>query len=195
MRWDRRCIADLVPGDQVVVYLDEDAQAYHFAAYTHTAPTFWRRVPATVVETMEDEGTATADEMTEREGTCIVTLGEPNQWRLRLMIGDRRYTIDAVSGRFFFEVLSPHHPVCIECVEPWPCRENRQEAEAERFAHELDDLCDHCGERIGGKWSSTFFDGVTRRRFHLAQKYRGPDGRRCRDALQAARAQIAGVDL
>src|SRR3546814_13615004 len=60
----------------------------------------------------EIEDTATPGGMTEQGA---YRLSEPNKWRLRMMIDDKRYTQYDIPARFYFEVLGEHHPVCIEC--------------------------------------------------------------------------------
>lgn len=189
--------ADLEPGDVIVLNYDEGEQAYYFG-WQHTQPTTRRRVPATIVETLELDGTGTEGTATERNGTAIYVLGQPNRWMIRFFVADggtnegrSRYTHE-VPGLLSFEVLPKHHPVCIECVEPWPCREHRQGVEAQRFAHELDNMCQHCGRPIGSAFSVTFHDGVTFRRYHQAKKYRA-NGRRCVDVAAEDRATMRKV--
>lgn len=176
-------IGDLRPGDVIVASLDETAGRYSLD-WRNTPPTS-KRVTATVVETLELDDTGTTGETIERDGTIVLVLGKPNDWRLRIMIDGKRYTL-TVDGRHFYERLEQHHPVCVQCGEPWPCREQRIDAAATRFARELEDVCNHCGQRIGSAWSATFYDGTTLHRYHQAKKYRA-NGVACRDAYAAAR--------
>jgi hypothetical protein len=118
------------------------------------------------------------DEIAEREYL--------QQYRLKIMHEGRPYEIEA-RGSTYVEVVPPHHPVCGDCGEVWPCREERMDRAARRFAHELDNVCAHCGRPLGGAWFTSFHDGVTVRRYHTAKKYRA-NGVRCVDALEAARA-------
>ena len=80
------------------------------------------------------------------------------------------------------DVIDPHRlKRCGDCGEVAPCRAERADQEAAQLAHELRDMCHHCGERIGGAWSISFAG----KRFHSAKKYRS-GGVRCQDAAQAA---------
>lgn len=93
----------------------------------------------------------------------------------------------------WWTLVDPHHEVCGECGEMWPCRDSRIDSAARQLTSRLDSACAHCGRHIGGAWYETFNDGVTRRHYHTAKKYRGPDGRPCHVALAEARATLPGI--
>jgi len=103
-----------------------------------------------------------------------------------LDVGGESYRWETLSTASV-KLISPHYPVCSECGEAWPCRDRRINAETVQFAHELADVCNHCGKRINGAWSTSFFDGTARRRYHIAKKY-SAGGVRCADAAEAALA-------
>ena len=79
-------------------------------------------------------------------------------------------------------LVSPHHPVCDDCKQPWPCRDRRLTIQARQLTRDLDDVCAHCGEQINGAWYEVYFDGMVSRRYHTAQKYKA-NGTKCVDAL------------
>jgi hypothetical protein len=182
---DRKSPKELEPDDQIVIYYDEERNLYHYASWSVYAAPSWRRVVGRIVETEELEGTSTESEMVEKNGQVVFMMGREKAWKVRFFIGESRYTQE-LPGNFMFEVLPKHHPVCIECVEPWPCREHRQEAAGQRLMWELADTCYHCGRRINGAWSTSFTVDGSQRKYHTAKKYRGSDGRRCGDVGRAA---------
>lgn len=47
------------------------------------------------------------------------------------------------------DVLEPHHAVCSECGEVWPCRHNRLDGDVRRLLQAAEDACAHCGKDIG----------------------------------------------
>lgn len=144
------------------------------------------RVVATVAHTEELPGTAT-ETIYETEGNkTVVHLGQPNLWKVSFIVEGRALWFKVFADTRI-EVLASHHPVCADCGEPWPCREQRLDTAARQFAYELDRSCAHCGNPLGSAWSETFYDGVTHRHYHTAKKYRGPDGTPCREALAVAR--------
>ena len=89
----------------------------------------------------------------------------------------------------FALAVGPHHPVCDDCKEPWPCRDHRLTVEARNLTRDLDNVCAHCGKALNGSWYETYFDGVTQHRYHTAQKYKA-DGIKCVDALAAVRSGV-----
>ena len=84
------------------------------------------------------------------------------------------------------DVLDEHHPVCGGCGELWPCTHLTIEAAVLQARHELEDVCNHCGERIRGAWHSSIFVDGARRRFHIAPKKHA----KCLAAYQAAVAAV-----
>lgn len=99
---------------------------------------------------------------------------------LRIEVGEIRAAID-VRGDMHISIEDEHHQVCGRCGEVWPCREQRIERLAREMAYRLDDICDHCGKEIGSAWSTRGTRDGRQYRFHIAKKYRGPDGRSCRE--------------
>ena len=97
---------------------------------------------------------------------------------------DERWSLD-VPGTAFVTVVGPRHEVCAECGRLWPCPDEIAERMARELARHLDDLCHHCGKEIGSAWKIMANENGERVRFHLAKKYRGPDGRRCIDVARA----------
>jgi hypothetical protein len=47
-------------------------------------------------------------------------------------------------------VVDPHHAVCAECRQPWPCDHSRQEWAIREFARKLEEVCRHCGKSVQG---------------------------------------------
>lgn len=100
---------------------------------------------------------------------------------LRILVDGNLYTY-SFHDHEIVDTIAVHHPSCSECGELWPCRRTRQEGEEAMLLHALEDVCDHCGKRIGGAWSySLTVDGM-RRKYHMAKKYRA-NGVRCVDVL------------
>ena len=115
-------------------------------------------------------------------------------------------------------VISPHHPVCRDCGELWPCREveitqevQKQAAVMQRYEQVLPSCCWSCGEPVTGRQGSVTFDGdnllllgAPPPVFHLRRKCRSSamayekrwiaaeEGRRWR--LQCPGKQIRHVD-
>lgn len=180
-------VADLTQGQVVQLTYDPASDQLHWTRSWVYEPVGRQLVDCTVDANRSQPGTATEPSLTGRDGTTIFELGQPEMYELRVLHAGKAWTI-TVRGNALVTVLPPHRPICAECGELWPCREERLECEARRFTEQLDDQCAHCGEPIRGAWSESFFDGVTRRRYHTAKKYRGPDGRRCAAALAEAKA-------
>lgn len=107
--------------------------------------------------------------------------------RLTIQAVGKQWTGD-FAGRLRVAAIPPHHQRCGECGQLWPCRDERMDREARRFARELDDICDHCGKPIGSAWKATV-GGTPPRRFHIAKKYRATDRTRCVDAYEAIHGQ------
>ena len=167
----RSTVGDLEVGHVVVMGYDPDRRQLHWIRGTYNVEAHLVLVDCTVVH-------SEADPYDEHPHT------------LRLMHDGRRWTIHPRPS-VFVTVLGEHHERCGSCGELWPCREERLDQEAREFTRELDDQCAHCGLRIGSAWSVSFHDGVQRRKFHLAKKYRAR-GKACREAADEAQAAIPG---
>lgn len=122
----------------------------------------------------------------------LATFIERVDERLHVLVDGNRYSTTILRHGVSVVAIPPHHPVCADCGEVWPCRDERTAVAAQRLTATLDDMCAHCGQPIGGAWSTTVSDGLTRKRFHEAKKYRH-DGVRCVDAAAKAAAEISGV--
>lgn len=114
---------------------------------------------------------------------CVVVAHD--EWGTSVALDGRHFGVDAARHRLV-RVIPEHHPVCGHCGELWPCGAKRIDQEVARAAWELADLCAHCGQPINGAWSTSFGG----RRWHIAKKYRGPDGTPCRLAAERARQEI-----
>lgn len=78
---------------------------------------------------------------------ALATIGDVSDGELKLYVDGAPHT-STYSEYQTVEVINAHHPVCGDCGEMWPCRDDRRRAEADRFAHRLDDMCAHCGKEI-----------------------------------------------
>jgi len=176
---DMASVRELVPGMAVMV---ERTPSGSIHWHSHGGNPLNLHLAATVVSTEE------VDDPPEVEAQ-VRGFGTGSTYRVDLLVDGDRFE-STVSGYFICTVVQPHHPVCGDCGEMWPCRDQRTDAAAARMAMELDDVCAHCGKKIGGAHHYSFNDGLTRRKYHLAKKYRA-DGERCADAYARARAEVA----
>lgn len=122
----------------------------------------------------------------------IGTVSDNEDHTLSVVVDGQSYRAE-YGPHAFVEVVDPHHPVCGECGELWPCRDRRMSVKAARLTQALDNVCAHCGKALGGSNYDSFNDGLTTRRYHTAKSHR-KDGTRCVDALAAAQASVAGVE-
>jgi hypothetical protein len=185
-------VVDLLPGQVIQLWFDPDEPHLRWPVGWEI-PVGWLLVSCTVEANTPMPGTATSGTTTGRDETVVYQLGHPDLHRLDVLHEGAPWSI-RIRGNASVTVLPTHHPVCGSCGELWPCREERLDQAAARFATELDHLCAHCGESVAGRHWASFFDGVTTRRFHTAKKYRGPDGRQCAAALDHARRALPGAE-
>jgi hypothetical protein len=185
----RAQVADLKMGETFVVARQDDG-SIHFSGFND--PPVWEHKIATVESCTEIEGTAVDGEVIERDGCTIYTAGQASEYVLNIRVDGSPFSVQ-VRGNVFVTSLAPHHPVCGECGQLWPCVDDRMDAAGRRLEWELADLCGHCGESIGAAWSVSYHDGLTLRKYHQAQKYRGPDRRRCRDVVAALKASNSAL--
>lgn len=187
---DRSSVSALRSGETFLVAMD-DQGVVRWSGFRD--PPVWVHKIATVESCTEVDGSI--GEAGDDEGSGQVTgLGSEwcNLFDLKIRVDGEPFKVQ-VRGNATVTLIAHHHPVCGECGQLWPCVEDRMDDAGRRLQWELEDLCGHCGKSIGGAWSVSFHDGLTRRKFHSAQKYRGPDGRKCRDALAALRASSPAV--
>lgn len=179
-RYDIKVASNLAVGD--LVLLERSADGYHWPSVT---PSISHEFAHVIVHGAEE---VSMDDLPDPERERFAGASVTTAVHLRFIDGDVHLTA-YVPVHFTLRIpRGDHHPVCGRCGEVWPCREDRITDAGERLRSELDDLCAHCGRPINGAWSTSFHDGVMRRRYHTAKKY-AARGLRCRDA--AAEAQAA----
>lgn len=185
-------VAKLRSGQVVVMAYDPEDRRLHWVrgGWGFNADPHLTLVDCTVDRCEAQEGTATPGEVTERDGTTIWRLGRSEDYQLSLLHDGKQWNITA-RGDLWVTVLGEHWQTCGHCGELWPCREQRLDDQARRLVQKLDDLCAHCGQPIGAAWSDSFNDGLTRRRYHTAKKYRA-HGKTCRAAFAEAKAAVPG---
>jgi hypothetical protein len=67
---------------------------------------------------------------------------------------------------------APHHAVCGECGQPWPCPGERHQRRVRRLNFELERICPVCVKVVEAGHMYALIDG---RYYHLAKRHR-----RCR---------------
>lgn len=70
------------------------------------------------------------------------------------------YAYGASSG-IWMVPETDHWPRCVECREPWPCRDHRRETDAERAAGWERMRCTHCGQTDGALHNGTVMHNRT----------------------------------
>ena len=91
-----------------------------------------------------------------------------------------------VDGNTSFVVLGAHHPLCVDCGQVWPCKDELIDKQVERNRAQLDAQCAVCHKSGGYRMADVRVetpDGVAVQRFHTRK------GTPCRTAYLRAVAK------